>query len=168
LMLPRAHISHSTGSRLRIKIPSKKGDAAYFKALKDQFSGFHHVDEAQVNPLTGSLLLLSRVDVKTIAQFGVANGLFKLVPPERSKSTVNEKVFDLFGWLNEGIKTSTGGEWDIPSVAFLGLVGAGIYEICMGNIMVPAWYTAFWYASSVLLSAKSSKGSHSTNKEQTG
>jgi len=163
-MLPRAHISHSTATRLRVKIPSKKGDAAYFQALKDHFSRFRSVDETHVNPLTGSLLLLSRVSAKTIAQFGAANSLFKLLPPEPNKSTLNEKVLNWFASFNEGIKVSSGGEWDIPSIAFVGLVGAGIYEICMGNILFPAWYTAFWYASSVLLSAKSSKVSHNTDR----
>jgi len=162
-MLPEGYISHHTANRLRVKIPSRKGDASYFNSLKEHLSGYREIEEVQVNPMTGSLLLLHRFDIATIKQLGATNNLFLLRSEKRSRATLNQKVLNSFGHLNQSIKVSTGGELDIPSVAFLGLVGAGLYEIIMGNLIVPAWYTAFWYASSVLLTAKSSQGNDNAN-----
>jgi hypothetical protein len=47
------------------------------------------------------------------------------------------------------LKRLTSGEVDIPSLVFLGLVVSGIYEIARGNLVMPAWYTAFYYALQV-------------------
>jgi hypothetical protein len=43
----------------------------------------------------------------------------------------------------------TGGWLDLPGMAFLLLLGIGIYQIRRGNIGLPPWYTAFWYAFGV-------------------
>lgn len=38
---------------------------------------------------------------------------------------------------------------DLPGMAFLTLLGVGIYQLVRGNFAAPPWYTAFWYAMGI-------------------
>jgi len=48
----------------------------------------------------------------------------------------------------------TGGEVDIPSLVFVSLLFSGIWQIARGNLAMPAWYTAFYYALGVFTRAQ--------------
>ena len=84
-MLPEAHICHRTPDRTRIKVPAHKGDAAYFAWLKDQASQCPGVTKAEVNALTGSVLLFHQLDVGQLAEFAATNHLFSLAIPSAGK-----------------------------------------------------------------------------------
>jgi hypothetical protein len=53
------------------------------------------------------------------------------------------------GRVHDGLHRFTGGELDLISVAFLGLLVLGIYQLSKDDIPAPPWYTAFWYAFGV-------------------
>lgn len=57
--LAEAVIRHRSTGRLRLKVPSKKGYYAYFNALKDAFSDIEGLKGIEINPMTGSVLLLA-------------------------------------------------------------------------------------------------------------
>jgi len=156
-MLPEAHICHRTPDRIRIKIPARKGDAAYFAWLRDQACQCPGVTKAEVNAVTGSVLLSHQLDIRQLAEFAAANHLFSLEISGAVPKTLNDKVVDSFRDLNGQIKGLSGNELDIPSIAFVGLLGIGIYELSMGNFVVPFWHTAFWYAMSIVLNSRSDK-----------
>ena len=59
---------------------------------------------------------------------------------------------------NDKIKKLTGGDMDIAGIAFVTLLGLGIYQISRGNFIAPAWYTAFWYAMNIFLNSKNKAG----------
>jgi hypothetical protein len=92
--------------------------------------------------------------MESIAEHAEANRLFRLKTTNLPGRPLTQKVFGDLSDLNEQIKRISGGEIDIPSLAFLGLAGAGLYQIMLGEFLIPAWYTAFWYASNVLMKAK--------------
>jgi hypothetical protein len=77
-----------------------------------------------------------------------------LLTPNPGK-TINDKVVASFREFNGQISQFTGNELDAASIAFLSLVGLGIYELSIGNFVVPFWHTAFWYALSVVLNSRS-------------
>ena len=155
-MLPGAYICHQTAHRLRLKIPGKRGDIAYFTALRNDLSGWPDIQEVQINPTTASVLLVPAVAPPVLARFGMSKKLFALKPAR--PETINQRLLGSFRYVDEQLKASTSGELDLASLAFLGLVGAGTYQILMGNFFAPAWYTAFWYGASVLLKTPSDKG----------
>lgn len=155
-MLPGAYICHQTAHRLRLKIPGKRGDIAYFTALRNDLSGWPDIQEVQINPTTASVLLVPAVAPPVLARFGMSKKLFALKPAR--PETINQRLLSSFRYVDEQLKASTSGELDLASLAFLGLVGAGTYQILMGNFFAPAWYTAFWYGASVLLKTPSDKG----------
>lgn len=154
-MIPEAHVSHRMSCRLRIKIPSKKGDDFYFSALRRRLTDCPGVAAVSVNPQTGSVLILHDCETNEIFEYAKKNELFlpkRLV--RRPRKTLFNSVADTFQGYNRSLKTLTGGEMDIPSLVFLSLVASGIYQIARGNLVAPAWYTAFYYALGVFTRAQ--------------
>jgi hypothetical protein len=143
--------------RVRIKIPAKKGDAAYFSTLLKRLSGHEGIQRVDVNAVTGSLLLFHDTDLAALAESAVAQQLFALEFSGFKASPLHEKMLQPFFDLNNSLKRISGGEIDIPGIAVVGFVAFGIYQISRGNIAAPAWYTAFWYAMSTALHARSGK-----------
>jgi hypothetical protein len=155
-MLPLAHISHLTRRRVRIKIPSKKGDRNYLTALKERFSGFEGIETIEINPVTGSVLIIHNSDMRTIAEYAMVNNLFILKGIDSFPAGLQQRVSGAFKSINGQLKTATGGEIDIGGLAFLVLLSVGVYQISMGNLTALPWYAAFWYAFNIFL--KSGQG----------
>jgi len=166
-MLPEAFITHFSSGRVRVKVPSRKGDQAYFLSLKEKFSAFPGVQRTEVNALTGSILILhslnlESLDLKQMAAYTEFNGLFRLGgdPLSERGPTLNirGRFKEMFQNLNEKMTGMTQGEIDLPTLAFLSLLGIGIYQISIGNFAAPAWYVAFWYAMNIFLQAETRNG----------
>jgi Heavy metal associated domain 2 len=153
-MIPKAHVSHRMARRLRIKIPSKRRDVSYFSNLMERLSGCPGVKEIRVNPNIGSALISYEGERKTIADFARENELFVLGRSGRPRKPLFTNVADTFEVYNRHLKNATGGEVDIPSLIFLSLLISGVWQIARGNIVMPAWYTAFYYALGVFTRAQ--------------
>jgi hypothetical protein len=152
-MIPEAYVSHRAPRRLRIKIPSKKGNASFFSALLERLSGCPGIEEINVNPQIGSALILYTCETKTLAEFAKKNELFHLKQVSRPHKTLFGNVADTFQGYNKSLKQMTDGELDIPSLVFLSLLVSGVWQIARGNLMMPAWYTAFYYALGIFTRA---------------
>jgi hypothetical protein len=156
--IPDAHLSHLAPGRLRVKIPSRKGDITYFASLGKKLSKLDGVEKVEVNPVTGSALFIHTVDSKKIDEYARANNFFYLNRTHISPSNLHQRVSETFSGINNRIKGFTDGELDMSAIAFLILIGAGIYQIGKGNITALPWYAAFWYALNIFLKAKHGKG----------
>ncbi len=170
-MLPEAHISHQTSGRLRIKIPSQKGNKAYFSSLKERFSDFPGVQKIEVNPLTGSVLVLhtidlNKIDLKMISEYTEQSGLFRFEQANPSAGSVSQRVVESFQDANRKVERFTGGEVDLPTMAFVGLLGFGLFDMARGKTAAPAWHVAFWYALNIFLSNQRTKESKNTQAVQ--
>lgn len=152
-MAAAASVCHRTPHRLRIKIPSRKRDGRYFAALMSHFGRFQGIDRVETNTLTGTLLFVGKPDVREIAAYGAAKDLFVIKVANPPATALAQKVAADFRHFDTQIRRFTGGDLDLPGLAFLGLVATGIYQISMGNFTAPAWYTAFWYASGIFQKA---------------
>jgi hypothetical protein len=156
-MLPEAHVSHQTARRLRIKVPSRRGDERYFESLRELFSALAGIERVEANPLTGSLLLVHSTDVDAIAEHALANDLFRLLGPP-GQLPLARKIRAAYHRLNERVENFSRGELDIPSLSVLALLGLGASEIARGRLVTPAWYLAFWYALAILWRAPPGEG----------
>jgi hypothetical protein len=148
-MIPEAHVSHRMTRRLRIKIPSKKGDVSYFSTLREQLSALPGVEEITVNPQIGSALILYTGKTQNLVKLAEKNGLFQLKRVGRARPTLFDRVADTFKTYNTNLKQVTDGEVDVPTLVFLSLLVSGIWQIARGSVAMPAWYTAFYYALGV-------------------
>lgn len=154
---PVAQVSHKIAGRLRVRIPSRKGDAKYLDSIKNEFSGIKGINGVEVTPLTGGVLFhLGDISVKALAEHALSCGFFRLQEPVASPVGLQQRLTGAFEGFNDKMKSFTGGELDIAGLSFLFLVGAGVYQIRKGNFAAPAWYTAFWYALNIFLKSNKS------------
>jgi len=156
--IPDAFCSHKTSGRMRLKIPSKKGNRGYFTFLTEQLSGISGIEKIEANPLTGSVLFLYTCGTEAIAEHAETNSIFKLNGLNQYPTNLHQRISNTFKGINDRVKGVTGGEMDMGTLAFLVLAGAGIYQISRGNFTAPAWYTAFWYALNIFLKSGANKG----------
>jgi hypothetical protein len=148
--LPEAHIQHHTDRRVRLRIPSKRGNAAFFSDAKTKLAQLQPFDTIEVNPLTGSILLCHEaIDIDRLMDFAEEKEVFSINQVSRTAAPLAEKIAEPIADINRFIDRLSGGELDLPGVIFLSLLGFGLYEILRGNFKAPPWYTAFWYAFGV-------------------
>lgn len=155
-MLPDAYLSHAIPGRLRVKIPSKKGDSRYFDDVCTQMSGYEGIEKVAVNALTASILVIHAVDSKKIAAYAERNNLFRMedVKPFEKQTYISRKVSETFKDVNSRVIVSTKGFANVPDLVLLALVGLSAIQISRGNFTAPAWYTALWYALNIFLKAQ--------------
>lgn len=132
-------------------MPSRKGDAAYFASVKAQFAHFEGIGLVEANPVTGSVLVMYNGEMKSVAAFAEEKALFRLGMSSRVASPMSHSLVRAFRDADGRIKRLTSNELDVPGIAFVTLLGFGIYEIGRGNFAAPAWYTVFWYALNIFL-----------------
>ncbi|MEW6113595.1 MAG: HMA2 domain-containing protein [Thermodesulfobacteriota bacterium] len=152
--VPEALVSHAIRGRLRIKIPLKKGDESYFADLSDRLSNCPGVEAVTTNLYTGGVLVVHDCEAENIAGFARHEGLFSLKRATGRRRSLLQEVARTFQQYNRSLKKMTGGELDISSLIFLSLVVSGLWQIARGNLTIPAWYTAFYYALGVYSGAQ--------------
>lgn len=54
---PRAHLVHRTARRMRLKVPVRRGDGAFFAALEQRLAAIPKIESAILTPHTASVLL---------------------------------------------------------------------------------------------------------------
>jgi hypothetical protein len=147
--LPDAYVGHMISGRLRVKIPSKKGDLPYLTSLKSSFSQLQGIEKLEVNPVTGSVLFIHNLDREQIAGYAHAKGIFSLERAKVYRPNLHKRVSQSIGYLDRWITSLTEGEMDLWAMSIVVLICAGIYEISRGNFTAIPWYAAFWYALSI-------------------
>lgn len=152
-MVPQAHLVHQMKGRLRIRIPSAKGHETYFSRVRDSFEECPGVETVEVNHRTASVLFLHDSEIASIAKHGHEHELFTLKPSEISRKTFFGNVTYIFRSFDEKIRRFTRGELDFAGLVFAILLISGLYQITRGNVTVPPWYTAFWYALGIITRA---------------
>jgi hypothetical protein len=138
-------------------VPSCKRDLAWFAQVKDRLAEIPGVEAVDVNELSGSILIVhDQTDIETLLAVAKKQGLFQIARPEaRRKATLRQDVAEGFRTVNRRVSGATGGYADLWDVVFLGLAGAGVYQLLRGNIAAPMWYTAFWYALGIFAKGQS-------------
>jgi hypothetical protein len=136
-------------------VPSRRGDAGFFEALRERLSLNPEVEEVRVNPLTGSLLLVASEGAREAvhALDGLAD-LLALAKPARpplvslSRQTVQPVIA-----LDSRLQGLTGGQFGMNDLVFNGMIALGLLQILRGRIEPPPWYTAFLVAHSIYFRA---------------
>lgn len=148
-MIPAAVIAHTSAGRLRIRIPSQKGNLAALKSQGDQLAACPGILSIEVNPGTGSILLLHQTTVREIAEYSRSRNLFSLDEQKSSKvpSAVRHRnVGETFKSIDRQLQDLTGGDMDLSGFAVAALVVAGSAQILSGTAGPIPWSAAYWYA----------------------
>jgi Heavy metal associated domain 2 len=148
---PVAFVSHKTGSRLRLKIPSRKKDHAFFASLAEKFSAVEGINAVETSPLTAGVLLTHSSDPDQVVDMVMAAGGLRPGRYAGTRTNLHRRVAETFDGIDLALREATENELDTGGAAFLTLLGAGIYQIWRGNIAAIPWYTAGWYALNLFL-----------------
>ncbi|MFP4284830.1 MAG: hypothetical protein ACLFQG_04685 [Desulfovermiculus sp.] len=146
--LPLGRCVHSSLERIRLRVKEKQGDEAYFNQVLQTLRAAFPKAQVEVNPRTGSVLCIGVERFEDLARTGWEKHLFQVtaLPP---RMTAIKAVHCGVAEVNATIRRSSRGELDLTSLVFLTLIGTGIYQVIRGNVGLPPWYTAFWYALGV-------------------
>ena len=158
-MTPEARIVHRMAGRLRIKIPSKKGDYRYFDLAEQTFKGCEPIHEISSNPATGGMLIQFSGAAEAILAFAQNKQLFTVVEEKeiRQSTDFHQGVKTSFNSIDRQVKGWTQGSINLGGLAFVALVGAGVYQIARGKFTAIPWYSAFWYALGIFSKSDNTK-----------
>lgn len=80
MALPAAQLEHTIPGRMRLRVPSRRGDAGYFARVAERLQGQADIVMLRTNAVTGSVLILHRSRPEAIAALARKDGLFDLAP----------------------------------------------------------------------------------------
>ena len=137
-----ARIAHQTRDRIRIAIPSRRGDDAYFQALAGQLAHSDQVRHTRVNPAAASLVI----------EFGGA--------PEDLLAELQRVALDLSSAADMAPDQAPPapaqyGAWKVNPMFMAGAAFGvvGVIQTLRGEVLLPAM-SAFWYAANALRMAR--------------
>jgi len=149
----RGYLAHRTPGRARIKIPERRGDAAFFQGLAELAGGLAGVLGVEANPLTGSVLLTHSGDLEPILEQLGETLIVKLVGEGLEESAIAESVYREFRVINEWLRGATAGTGDLGSLMLMLLLFGAVVQWLRGQVLAPA-ATLLWYASSLVLMSR--------------
>ena len=151
-----AYISHSLPGRLRIKVPSKVGDAQYFANVQNSLSELQDVSNIRVNHLTGSILLNhNEIKLQHIQVYASEKQLFIIERHDLIKQPVVDRFATGVGVFDKQLRGITDNSVDVRTIVFAGMLGMAAWQLQKGQVLAPAT-SLFWYAYQFLTTPKSS------------
>ena len=154
--LPTAYIKHKMPGRVRLKIPAKRGDEAFFEVLAETLAGCDLIRQLQLNPPTASLLIQhGDASFDAVVEYAAAAELFTVAEGADNELPALDNL-SLASWSSLGVSQFdqqlsqlSAGRVDLRSLFFLGFMGLTIHQAAKGHIMSPA-STFFWRALELL------------------
>jgi hypothetical protein len=156
---PVAFVSHKTGSRIRLKVPSRRKDHAFFASLAEKVSAVEGINAVETSPLTAGVLLMHSSDPDLLVDRVMAAGGLRPGRYAGTRTNLHRRIAKTFDGIDLALRDATANELDAGGAAFLTLLGAAIYQIWRGNIAAIPWYTAGWYAFNLFLKSNVEKQS---------
>lgn len=136
-----AYVVHALPGRVRIKIPSRRGDAAYFVQLQSELSRCKGVAAIQANLRAASVLIAFAPtgDLNTIASFARKKKLFNLeAEAQLPQQSIGEIAAAQLNFVDRLLATGSRGHIDLQSSFFVLFLGLALRQIWRGEIMMPA------------------------------
>ncbi|CAL1241679.1 hypothetical protein [Candidatus Methylocalor cossyra] len=151
-----AFIVHQSPGRLRLKIPAKRGDRAYFARLAERLAACSGITAIDGRAHTGTVLVLHAPTLAAadITAFAERTALFspRRRPPP-SLGELLERANARIHTLERGFSTATSGALDRSSILFWILLALAIRQAARGKALMPA-FSLLWWAWDWLASRK--------------
>jgi hypothetical protein len=133
-MMPVAYIEHQLPGRMRLRIPSMRGEVPFFERVVRELSGQPAIRELNASPLTGSITLQYLEPLQEIIAAAADKGLFETRRLEsRSRASESKRT----AGFSEGPGLMEG--------TAVGLSGLGLFQIAQGNVLGSA-AESLWHA----------------------
>lgn len=147
-MSAAAVIVHATRGRARLRLPSAKGDAAFFRRLEEELRKCAGVTDVKVNARTGSVLVRHGGDLDVVARHARAQGLFELREQDEQAPRTDEArgglsrhartLEDIEKAIRDAdasLRRRTHGAVDLQALAFGALLGGSAYQLVRGKFL---------------------------------
>jgi Heavy metal associated domain 2 len=145
---PSAQICHLTARRLRIRVPERRRDTAFFETVAARLSTWQGVERVETNPLTASILVYCADPQRLVAESAAANDLFE-IDFKPDSDTVVSRAARSFDAADGTLRRWSDGQIDIRSLLFVVFFVSGIYQLLRGRIAAPA-PSLLWRAGDLL------------------
>jgi hypothetical protein len=149
---PAAQISHLSARRLRIRVPERRRDTAFFATAAERISAWTDVERVETNPLTAGILIHCSDTQKLLAEAVAEKHLFE-IDFDKALNADQDKLVDraarTFDATDAALLRWTEGQVDIRAVLFVVFLLGGIYQLFRGVVGAPA-PTLLWRAGDVL------------------
>jgi hypothetical protein len=152
-----AFVVHELPGRLRLKIPEKRGDTAYFARLAEQLPHCPGILRVDGRVHTGSLLVLHGAATRAadIDAYAGRLGLFSLTDrPATPRRTLRQCANAGVDALDRGLLAASGGVIDFGSAMLLMMLVLAARQAARGQVLVPA-FSLLWFALEVTAWRKS-------------
>lgn len=143
-----AHLAHATRGRARLRLPSVKGEAAFFERLARELCDCTAVTSVKVNASTGSVLIRHQGALDAVLSQARERGMIEMVsiePAGDPLADLREKVRE----ANDSLRRRTKNGADLRSLAFTALLGGSAYQLLRGAFL-PAGGTMLMQALDLL------------------
>jgi hypothetical protein len=133
----QANLVHSVPGRVRLKIPSARGDHTYFEELGELLRQTEGVIGVLINVATGSVLIGHQWDSdQPLADLGRSSQLFEL--DSAALDPLWQRAAECLQHTHLRLSRLTRGELGIRSTLLLSLVAMGLVQSLRGQMMGPA------------------------------
>jgi hypothetical protein len=151
--LPAARITHFTPRRLRIKVPEKRRDRAFFDTVAERLATWESLERVETNPLTASVLIHFSDPESLFLEAAVKNDLFDIdfdsAFENSAAPAVTEAAVRSFETADHALRRWTQNQIDVRGVLFVLLFAGGIFQLLRRRLDAPA-PTLLWYAGDLI------------------
>ena len=150
---PAARISHFTPRRLRIKVPEKRRDSAFFETVAERLATWNSVEGVETNPLTASVLIHFSDLEKLLLEAALKNDLididFDAAFGDATEPAVTQAAVQSFQTADNALRRWTQNQIDMRGVLFILLLAGGLFQLLRRRLDAPA-PTLLWYAGDLI------------------
>jgi hypothetical protein len=149
MVKPRAYPVHHMPGRTRLRVRARRGDRAFFADVGARLRRLPGVSRVDVNPTTGSLLIHHSIPIKQLVSAALGSDLGDLVDFVLSAPPVAQRLRAEVMQVDKGIRSYTGNELDLRTVAAIGLLAFAATQLLRGREAVSSVSLA-WYAAELM------------------
>jgi hypothetical protein len=151
--LPAARISHFTPRRLRIKVPEKRRDRAFFDTVAERLAAWDTIEAVETNPLTASILIHFSDPERLFLEAAAKNDLFDIdfdaAFADSSEPVITQAAVQSFQTADDVLRRWTQNQIDMRGVLFVLLLAGGVVQLLRRRLEAPA-PTLLWYAGDLI------------------
>jgi hypothetical protein len=149
MALDDALLVHVLPGRVRVKVPARHRDTAFFDAVAGRLRECDGVIDVRASPLTDSVLIFHATNIEAIAEYAARHGLFS-VRTDRAAFGLQPRVPThvpsfFLRRSTEGERSERERSDNRARKLSASMATLGVWQSARGQIMAPA-VTLFWYA----------------------
>jgi hypothetical protein len=151
-MADTAHIVHHIPGRVRLRVPARRHNQAFFSDTKQRLEQCEAISSVTVNPATASVLVRYSGELTDLLAQVASTGLEDLLeisdelPPVPA---VSDQLLVKLNRMDSRIASGTGGGLDGRSAVLITLLLAGTAQLLRGQVFGPA-VPLIWYAAQAI------------------